>query len=287
MPFQVFGDASVSAALGLTPGADQIYKFGKRDGIGNTKWSDIWSGTDEVYPGFLDFGVAEPLDITSDDDGDTLLGAGCRVIRVYGTDANLKAQAIDYLMNGSSGVETAEVWSRVWRMRSVGSADRRTPNLGNIVAKSQAAGNPEMACIPAPTLSNQVNGSTLSSNFTMPAGLIGVMLVTTVGMGDNKVGNIRLIASTISEFDVNPFTVELDIAVNGGPDSLPLAFTVPAGTDVIAQARTITGNSDVFLAYSVYVVTEASIGVATDERQGVRLLKSHIELAAPAIIVAP
>lgn len=265
--FNIFGLPEITAALGLTPGADAIQKFGKRVGVANTEWSDLWSGPDKVYGGFLPFGTSGTLLIESDNAGDTgPSGAGCRTIRVYGLDPNYDVQVKDYVMNGAFGVTTVDLWSRVWRLRSVDAQDRRIPNLGTITVTSQAAGNPIMACMPAPSLTNEVSGSTLTSNFTMPRGHIGVIAVTTVGMSNNKVGNIRFIASILTPDKITPFTTELDIPINGGPFQVPLVLVLPSITDVIAQGRTETGNADAFISYNLYVATEASLGIDDDDK---------------------
>ncbi len=254
--FNIFNVPFVSAILGLTPGADMLYVPSQRRGIGGSP-QDLVEGPDDRYQGFLDWGVAEELTITSDDAGDTAAGAGCQRVFVQGLDADRNVQSRAYETNGLAGVVTVgDVWSRVWRMRSlrVAPGNRLVPNIGNLSARSAAPGNPLMAFMSAGM------GSTLGSNFTMPAKHTGVAVNVSGSTNNGQIAEIHLKGALATPDNNAPYNLGVTLSADQGPDDLPVLFSVPPGTDVIADAMSAGGNTDVFLSYTVYVVSLASIG---------------------------
>ncbi len=247
MATPLLNDPISAACLQLVNGEEAIYKFGRRDSIGLT-FEDIAPAA--AYAGFIDPAVAATLSLVSDNIADDVASTGCQVLRVVGLDANLALQIKDYNMDGTVPVvTTGDLWSRVWRLRSRQSDDRRIPNVGIITANSTSAGTPLMA-----NMSPSV-GSSLSTNFTMPAGMSGVVNVVGAGVGNNKVGDIRILSSEIITAFDRPFDVELNLPVTAGPSDVRTCFFLPEKTDFIAEALALTGTVDAFISYIIYVLT--------------------------------
>ncbi len=251
MASPIFNEPFVAAALGLVPAEQTLYKFGRRDAIG-LSFEDI--APEAAYAGFIPIANSATLSIASDDIADDFASTGCQILRVIGLDENLAVQVIDYNMDGTTPVvTTGDLWSRVFRMRSRQADDRRIPNVGIITATSTSSGTPIMAIMPV------MVGSTLTTNFTMPASMTGVIKVVSSGMGNNKVGDIRLLMSEIVTAENRPFNTEMNLPVTAGPAEVGAAFFVPEKTDVIAEAKALTGTVDAFLTYLVYIMTNNTL----------------------------
>lgn len=252
MSHSITNDPVIAAVLGYEQGSSILYKFGRRDNVGTAAFEDI--APEVNYAGFLDYGVAAPLSIVFDNAEDNAAGNGCRQVRAFGLDGNLKLQIKDYATNGETPViTTGDDWARVWRVRSRKSFDRRVPNIGKCSITSQASGNPLMAeILPG-------KGSSLTTNFTMPADMKGALLVVNTAAADNKAGEIELLTSEIVSTDDRPFATEIALPVSGGPRDVQGSFLIGARTDIIAQAKALTAPADISLTYMVYVMTHAGL----------------------------
>ncbi len=252
----------IASALGITPESDVIHKPSQRQGVGSTR-EDIGEGPDDEYQGFLAFGVSAELSIVSTSVLDNDIAQGCRTIFIQGLDADYAVQNRTYDMAGQTPViTTGDLWTRVISARcvAVGPGNRRMPNVGVITVNSLAPGDPLMAYISAGV------GVSLGSNFTMPEEHVGVVY----NLWASTTGNIseaRLYGSAVvddvaagAEF---PFILVAAFSADGAPIPLPMAFYVPARTDLIMSAASTTGNSDVFGGYTIYLATKPSLGKDT------------------------
>ena len=247
----VNNDLFVAAALGHVPSAVVVYKFGRRDGIGLTL-EDIAPAA--AYAGFIPIADAATLSFISTSILDDIASTGCQVLRISGLDENLDVQIRDYDTDGQVAVvTTGDLWSRVFRLRSRQADDRRAPNAGVITVSSTASGTPVMATMPIGL------GSSLTTNFTMPAGMRGVIAVVSAGMGNNKVGDIRLMISEIVAGENRPFDVEANIPITAGPSDIRVSFVLEEKTDVIVSALALAGTVDAFLSYRIYIETNGNV----------------------------
>ena len=252
--FNLFGDVGVTALLGLTNGADILYKMARREAVSQVP-VDVCEGPDARYLGFLPEGVAEPVTITSSNAADNATGAGGRVISVQGLDADYNVQSKAYFLNGIVGFTTPDVWARVFRLRLLAAGDIRLANLGDITVKSGAAGTPTMAFMKTGI------GRSLQSNFTMPAGHVGVAFAMSGGTNDGQVGELSLSGRVIGESgDQFPFAKAVLVPVDAGINNLPMLFSVPPKADIIGEVNSVSGITDVFMSYSIYVTTQGAIG---------------------------
>lgn len=248
----LFNDPILTAVLGKEAGVAVVQKFGRRDGIG-IAFEDL--APEAAYAGFIPQANAATLSLVSDNIADDVASTGCQVLRVVGLDENLVLQIKEYDMDGTTPViTTGDLWARVWRLRSRQSSDRRIPNVGAITVASTSAGTPIMAVMAA------TKGSSLTTNFTMPAGMLGALQVVNTGAGDNKTGEIEFLSSTIVDANNRPFNVELALPVSGGPADVRTTFLIKPKTDIIATGKAIAGVADIFLTYIVYVLTSESVG---------------------------
>lgn len=243
--------------LGLTPGADVVFRPAVKDILSATPIVDVWDGPDARYPGFLPFGVAEPIEIVSDAAADTAAGVGARQLFVQGLDANYAIQTKIYTLNGTTPVTTPEVWTRLWQMSAISAGDKHAINVGTITAASQHTGTPTMA------LMRPGFGSTQSSNFTIPAGHVGVAFSATVGTNNLKIAEVSLRGSVLSEADDFPFILGVGLASDAGANNVPILFRVPALTDIIVEGVQVSGNTRLLMSYSIYITTLAAIGDPT------------------------
>ncbi len=161
----VLGSVSgLPLGLGLQQGITTVRKFGSnRDIDSGSVPESIWS-VGGLYP-WQDTAVS--LEVVSDDAADdgAPLGTGAQTVTVQGLDENFEPKEETITMNGTTAVNLAGSWLRVFRAW-VETAGSVKTNVGTISIQVQGAGAKQAAIEPD-------LGQTTMAIYTIPAGVTG------------------------------------------------------------------------------------------------------------------
>lgn len=209
---------------GLIPGKGRLSKFGRNSAVG---------ATEVVISALGIYGlptVADTVTSTSTDVGDAPAGAGARVLKVWGVDANWNA--IEEVV--AMGDTTTKEFLRVFRARVL-EAGTITATLGGNLGDITIAqtGGTNMVAIP------EHEGSTLCACYSVPKGYQALIweASTTVGGGKDSVNRLKIRDNNM----VNaPFTTE------GIRDN----FENQVGREFVLPSVVSSGNDIVFTSVS-------------------------------------
>jgi hypothetical protein len=145
------------------PGFAWINKFGENTDVDSGAAEDVWTyGGKWVAPT-----TARTHAIVSASANDAAAGTGLRTVQIEGLDANYDIQTETITMNGTTNVNTANTYTRIYRMKGLTAGSGGT-NAGNITATA-ATDNTVTAHILAGQSQNQM------AIYTIPAGKTGYM----------------------------------------------------------------------------------------------------------------
>lgn len=138
-----------------------VNKFGRNADVDSAAAEDIWDGGGIHVPPT----AARLHDIVSTDAADDAAGTGARTVEIQGLDSDYKVQSETVTMDGTTDVETANSYVRIFRMKVV-TAGSGGVNAGTITATAQIDS----------TVSAQIaigNNQTLMAIYTVPVGVWG------------------------------------------------------------------------------------------------------------------
>lgn len=240
-----------TAALGSIPGYEYMDKFGINPDVDtNSVPEDIWT-TGGLYTGFPS-GVAETVDVFSDNAADASAGTGARTIRLIGLDADHNEQTVDVTLNGTTAVATTETWSRLYRAFVVTSGSggenagvitaRHTTTTANVFFEMQAGDNQTLvACTTVPANKRAIIKSVnLSIGSNLATGSCDVSLRTREDGGVFRTRR-RYTAGTSS-----PIFAKFD----GG-------IVVPQKTDIKLQVDDVSANNTGIAGEFEYYLVES------------------------------
>jgi hypothetical protein len=154
-------DQDTAIASGVVSGVSIVNKFGKNSDVDIAAPEDVWSGGG-LYPFQTS---AQALEIVSDSIEDDSTGTGAFTVEVQGLDSNYNLQNESVDMDGTTAVDLAYTYIRVFRAKVLTSGTNDT-NVGNITVRVDGAGATQ-AVIDAGA------GQTLMAIYTIPAGKTG------------------------------------------------------------------------------------------------------------------
>lgn len=162
--------ADLEIPVGRYPGISIVNKFGRNPDIDTgTVPEDVWAGGG-VYTGFPT-GTPELIEVLSSSSNDTDGGSGCEVVTVYGLDANGVEQSENVTLSGTTPVDTASTYSRLFRVQCIESnnGSNDTFNDGSITARWTTTTSVVFAVMPAD------RGQTQIATYTIPSGKTGLL----------------------------------------------------------------------------------------------------------------
>lgn len=223
----VFPMNPLTAGMGLWLKGSVVDKFGKNDAVG-TSFEPVSVGGSAVL-----LVAAETLDIVSDDANDTILGTGAQKITIRGLDANYSDQEVEYDMDGTTPVTTAETWLRFFiaKVTQVGS-DASSTNIGEITITGTTTTTSTLVI-------NAVEGRTQNAQYTIPA--------TKTGYFEGVFFTTISTTTMTGQLQVRPFGqgwhVAREILINNDHVSEDMSGSepIPAKSDIRFMAKGAVG----------------------------------------------
>ncbi len=130
------GNYLIDVARGDVQGVSAINKFGRNDDIDTGSVPEtVWSHGGVWVPPT----AARTHAIVSSDVADAAAGTGARTIRIFGLDSAWAEQTEDITMNGTTPVNTASTYTRIFRMYVLTSGSGEK-NAGTITATAATDG---------------------------------------------------------------------------------------------------------------------------------------------------
>jgi len=109
----IASDFALDVARGLVPGVTKGVQFGRNTDIDTGSAPEtVWNGGG-VYTGLpLESVAPGTLDVSSDNNNDTLAGTGARTVKLMGLGKNWEYQEETLNLSGTSPVTTQKLWRR-------------------------------------------------------------------------------------------------------------------------------------------------------------------------------
>lgn len=228
-------DEFLEIQKGHRAGHTIIQKFGHNPDVDTaTVPEDIWENGG-VYTGFPS--EREKLEILSSSVADAEAGTGCRTIVISGLDSNFDQVSETIIMNGTTVVESVNIYSRMNRSYCASSGSGTT-NAGTITIRHTTTTANVFGSI-APS-----DGQTHIACYTIPRNHTGYIMANRVGMYDSTANR-----ATISYFVkssngttslVRPISVSTTAPVTVSPVG---GFIFPEKTDGCARATIVDNNN--------------------------------------------
>lgn len=232
-------DSEVDIPQGKYAGYLLVNKFGRNPDIGTaTDPEDVWDGGG-TYTGFPT-GTPEAVEVLSSSPSDDEGGAGAEKVHIYGLDASGLLQDEVITLNGTTPVDSAGTYSRVFRAVVEQSANgantafnvgtitiRHTTTTANVFIVMQAGKNQsEVAC------------------YTIPSNYIGIMKRFDFAVTSKTSVSIDT-ALWVRESGKAPRLIQAGKATDTyHEDELFWGGLVfPASTDICLRAVTVSANS--------------------------------------------
>jgi hypothetical protein len=240
-------DYFLSIAKGNVAGTSSINKFGANDDV-STSYEDIWDGGGTyVWPA-----AASLYNITSTDTDDVLGGTGAHNVSIQGLDANYNLITETINLNGQTHVPTVNQYLRVFRMKVEYSGSSNV-NEGNIYLfkGTSSTGTPDDLTLVIAKIQS-LQGQTLMSLYTIPAGKTGYMSNAYVTSAATKTTTFQLFARPLGKSENIKFNIDIKDADVNHKWSVPLVFTEK--TDIWTQAKIDVGSTRVSSGFDIILV---------------------------------
>lgn len=248
---------NLGIAAGLYGDRRVIHKFGRNAAVGSSV-EDIW-----LVGGIYDwFTVASQLEIVSTAAGDAAAGAGARLVRIEGLDANFVEIFEDVIPTGVTPVATSQSFLRVNRAFVVESGTYGKTGVGHagtITVRGITAG-PDQAQI------GIVNGVPLGQSqlgrYTVPAGhtaYVNDLHAFVTGVGTNT-ASIILFRRPNADIIAAPFAAARLLTQFEGVDGpaeldFETPHRIPEKTDIWVAAFTSMGTAIVSVDFEIILLT--------------------------------
>lgn len=244
-------DFSISVARGEVRGYAGTHKFGYNSDVDTTSTpEDVWDNGG-AYPGFIAAADTVKVQSTSTaDDGDPA-GTGAQKVKVFGVDSTWALQEEEVTLNGTSTVNLASQYLRVFRMyvTDVGSGG---VNAGTIILTDSSSNR--LAQIGAG------NGQTLMAIYTVPLGCTGY--ITQIDTSIGKQTSAYAEWDLQSRIDGESWRVRhRDVTTQAGTTVVRLdpPITVPEKTDIRLRVTNVSANNtSVTSSFGIYCVDDGA-----------------------------
>lgn len=158
MTLQITKDPILEIQRGLVTNQSIRIFQGTNPALASVVETDISPFGDIVY---LDNGVAETVEIVSDDADDTLLGTGARTLFIEGLDISKNSISEIIEMNGLTNVTSVNSYNRINNIQVI-TAGSTEFNEGNITATFTTAGTIQDQILPLESVSGSAHFSNAS-----------------------------------------------------------------------------------------------------------------------------
>ena len=177
-------DFFVEVGMGNIPKYSTVHKFGSASAIAASNFEHIWEGGGETNMTFLS--ATSSLQVSSSHAADTLAGSGAREVKIYAIDSNWNEVVVFATLSGTTPVNlSGGPFYRVNRAFVTNVGTYGVANTGYIdIATSTGQ---TQAYIPATV------GKTQKTQYTIPAGKIGILVESRNTVQSTKVTTVRLL----------------------------------------------------------------------------------------------
>jgi hypothetical protein len=219
--------------------------------------SDVDQAWEMITPvGNLSYAAAAlQMTVSSSDANDTSAGTGARTVLITGLDANYAVITETVTMNGQTAVTTTNSFLRINSML-VATAGTGLANAGNIYIGTGVV----TAGVPA-TIYNLIStgfNNTTSSQYTIPAGYTGYLVVARIGLAQDA--GTTLITARTRFVGTNNIPVTGPIIVtNNGISTIDFPYPVAIAEKTRIQGEAIGGadNNEAAGFFEVVLVKNA------------------------------
>jgi len=238
-------DFLLEVQKGNVPGHRLVTMVGHNNSVGQTIEDIRTAGG--IYT-FLD--AAAAMTLSSDNAGDTALGAGARTVRVYGLDANFNEISETASLAGLTPVALINSYIRVHEIRVLtAGTNNQAYNLGNLYVGTGLVTSGVPAVIHQSADTGENRGR--AARYTIPLGYTGYVIEHDFSVQGN---NVSAECFIYSRYFGEAFIVRRRfMVVNNNYDFKGYA-TMPEKTDLLARAYVSQGNTDIASSFTLILV---------------------------------
>ncbi len=150
---------TITAPTGRTRAVTHIHGFARNTDV-DVAWEDFWGSTGVHAP----LEAATALEIVSADAADAAAGTGARTVKIWGMDGDWALQEETVTLNGTTAVDLANTYLRVFKMEVV-TAGTGDVAAGAITLRIDAAGATQLV-IPLGGTFDALGKYTIPDNYT-------------------------------------------------------------------------------------------------------------------------
>lgn len=229
--------AEIDIPQGKYAGYSLVLKFGRNPDVDTaTDPEDVWGGGG-TYTGFPS--ETEAVEVLSSSANDDLGGSGAEKVRVYGLDANGLLQDEEVTLDGTTPVDTANTYSRVFRLIVTQSANGANTafNAGTITARHTTTTDNVFATIQAGKNQSEV------LCYTTPSDKTGYLLDYDVKVTSKASVDVD-VALWVQETGKPPRLIVPGKATDTSPavDNFYGGIQLSASTDICVRAVVVSAN---------------------------------------------
>jgi hypothetical protein len=258
MPFTTDSKLQISpefvtrVVLGDVAGWSHVRKFGARDDVGTSPTVVATAGTYQSPT------TAQALEILSSDANDTAAGTGARTVTIIGLDENWEEQSETVTMNGTTAVDLANTYTRVYRMFVATSGTYATAtassHAGTITLRGDGGGDTWATIV---LESGVATGQSQIAVYSVPAGKRAYIIGRQFSVETNKSVTIQFYRRDAADTVSAPYSpmrvIELDRGIN---DTAERTYPAPVGPftgpcDIGYFANTSSGTADVSINFNL------------------------------------
>jgi hypothetical protein len=223
-----------------------VNKFGRNPDIDAAAEEDVWGGGGTWTAPT----TARIHDLTSANTNDTAAGSGARAVLVEGLDANWHYQTEIVVMNGTSNVETASTYRRIYMMTVQSLNGGGGTNAGNITATAQTD-----STVTAIILAG--NAHTHMAIYTVAEGTHGYITNYYAGMNKNNSNGTADTFLFVREAEVpGPWVLQHIMGLAAGGSSYFIHtfdpyFELPEKYDVKIRVGVSANNTDISAGFDI------------------------------------
>jgi hypothetical protein len=249
-PLPVTGDliGRIALVAGDYSGYADARVFGFNRDVDSASDEDLWSAGGN-YNWLTSASIVEAL---SDDANDTSAGTGARTIQIWGLDANYDEQTEVISLNGTTAVDSANTYIRVFRAKVLTAGSGGTA-AGTITVRVDGGGS-TVAEIP------EGYNRTEMAVYTVPDSKTAYLTHIWASCGDSSTKAYIEVKLQVREYGgvfCNEHTINLATdGTNAAVYNLPIPLEIGAKADICLTAKTSQDNTQVTGAFSMVLVDD-------------------------------